>query len=108
MNPDELRKTVGENIKRYRKASNLTQMALAEKANLSVGYLCDLESGKKWGMSETISRLAVALNIQPFQLFLTEVKINNFPPAAELLQLYSDLKENIDKEFTKLLKKYPR
>ena len=107
MNPDELRKTVGENIKRYRKASKLTQMALAEKANLSVGYLCDLESGKKWGTPETISRLSIALNIQPFQLFLTEVKINNFPPAADLLQLYNDLKQNIDKEFTKLLNKYP-
>ena len=70
MNSDELRKTAGENIKRYRKSSNLTQMALAEKANLSVGYL---ESGKKWCMSVTISRLAVALNIQPFQLFLTKV-----------------------------------
>ena len=107
MNSEELRKTVGDNIKRYRKINNLTQMALSEKANLSVGYLCDLESGKKWGTPETISRLSIALNIQPFQLFLTEVKINNFPPAAELLQLYSDLKESIDKEFTKLLNKYP-
>ena len=26
----------------------MTQMMLAEKADLSVGYLCDLEAGNKW------------------------------------------------------------
>ena len=106
MNSEELRKTVAGNMRKYRKLNNLTQMALAEKANISVGYLCDLESGKKWGMPETISKIATSMNIQPFQLFMTDVKISNFPPSADLLQLYNNLKQNIDEEFTKLLKKY--
>ena len=106
MTPDELRKTVADNIKKYRKINNLTQAALAEEANLSVGYLCDLESGKKWGMPETISKLAAALNIQPFQLFMTDVKVADFPPVADLVQLYNNLKNNIDSEFAKLIEKY--
>ena len=107
MNSDELRKTVAENIRKYRKLNNLTQMALAEKANISVGYLCDLESGKKWGTPETVSKLSAALCIQPFQLFITDVAISNFPPSPDLLQLYNNLKQGIDKEFSKFLQKYP-
>ena len=43
---------------------------LAEKANLSVGYICDLESGRRWGTPETFSKLANALDISPFELLL--------------------------------------
>lgn len=57
-------------------------MKLAEKANLSVGYICDLESGRRWGTPETFAKLADALNINPFELLL---------PAASSAQESEDL-----------------
>ncbi len=60
-------------------------MKLAEAANLSVGYICDLESGRRWGTPETFSRLADALNINAFELLLPE------PKDAQKL---SELKKN--------------
>ena len=50
----------------------MTQMILAEKSDLSVGYLCDLETGNKWGTPETIAKVANALNVKPFQLFVED------------------------------------
>lgn len=81
-------------------------MVLAERADLSVGYLCDLEAGKKWGTPETISKLAAALNVQPFQLFLPEE--NEAAPSVitELLALSADLKQSIDVKITALMEKY--
>ena len=35
---------IGKNIKKYRKAKHLTQQQLADKADLSVDYVCEIES----------------------------------------------------------------
>lgn len=70
MNSKELQEIFSSNLKNARSRANLSQMKLAEKANLSVGYICDLESGRRWGTPETFSRLATALDINPFELLL--------------------------------------
>ena len=105
MTSDELRLTVAKNIKRYRKLNGLTQMALAEKADLSVGYLCDLEAGGKWGMPETIVRLAAALNVQPFQLY-AKAEEDTGAFSSDLRWLSAALKQNIDDTISDLLQKY--
>ena len=54
-------------------------MKLAEKADLSVSYVCDIESGRRWGTPETFTRLANALEVSPFELLLPK---SHNPPAA--------------------------
>ena len=105
MTSEELRMTVAENIKSYRKMNNLTQMALAEKADLSVGYLHDLEAGTKWGMPETIVKLATALNVQPFQFFMRDKERPN-TLSSDLALLSIMLKQEIDARISDLLRKY--
>ena len=70
MNADQLQELFSSNLKELRIRANLSQMKLAEKADLSVGYICDLESGRRWGTPETFSKLARALDINPFELLL--------------------------------------
>ncbi len=70
MNAAELQELFSSNLKELRVQANLSQMKLAEKADLSVGYICDLESGRRWGTPETFSKLAVALDVSPFELLL--------------------------------------
>ena len=105
MDSEESRSTVAKNIKHYRKMNNLTQMALAERADLSVGYLCDLESGGKWGTPETIARLSAALNVQPFQLYVRAEECES-SISSDLLNLSTMLKRNIDETIAVLLQKY--
>ena len=70
MDSKELQKTFSDNIKSARNRAGLSQVKLADKANLSVGYICDLESGRRWGTPDTFSKLADALGINPFELLM--------------------------------------
>ena len=70
MSSEELQELFSANLKSARNRANLSQMKLAEKANLSVGYICDLESKRRWGTPETFSKLAQALGINAYELLL--------------------------------------
>jgi len=70
MGGKELRKIFGENVKAYRNRRNWSQADLAEHANISINFLGDIERGKKWPHPETLTKLADALEIRVFELFL--------------------------------------
>ena len=63
---------ISENIKFYRKKCNLNQEQLAEKSDLSISYIKQLESGKifKNITLTTLLKLSKALNISINKLFL--------------------------------------
>lgn len=65
-------KVFGINIKRYRKAANLSQEKLAEKSNLHRTYISDIECFRRSISLENIQRLADALNIETYKLFICE------------------------------------
>lgn len=68
--------TFKENIKYYRKKMNLTQENLAEKADLSISYIKQIESTKEFkNVSLTvILKLSKALNVSVDKLFIIRVK----------------------------------
>ena len=68
----ELRAIFGKNVKIYRTRRNWSQADLAENANISINFLGDIERGKKWPHPDTLSKLADALEIRIFELFLEE------------------------------------
>ena len=74
-------------------------MALAEKADISVSYLCALEAGDKWGTPETIVKITESLNISPYQLFLSETPFSFQISPSFLILLSQQLKCDIDKRF---------
>ena len=44
-------------------------MELAEKADISMNFLSEIERGNKWPYSDTLQNLAAALNTEVFELF---------------------------------------
>lgn len=62
---------IRKNIKKYRLMNHLTLQELADKTDLSHGYIRDLEclSIEKTPTIETIGKIATALNIDIRQLF---------------------------------------
>lgn len=52
-------------LRRHRK---ITQSDLAEKTGLAQGYISDIESGRKVGSEETLSRIAAVLDVPPARL----------------------------------------
>ena len=107
MEPSEIKKVFTSNIKKYRMLNGMTQMELSIAADLSVGFLCDLESGKKWGTLETMAKLAKALNIKPYQLLLPEEDENaSVHIHKDLSELSKNLKNSIDLQIKDLIQKY--
>ena len=67
-----------KNIKYYRKLNNLTQEQLAEKTDLSISYIKQIESNKEFkNVSLTvILKLSKALNVSVDKLFVIKIKTN--------------------------------
>jgi len=69
MTEDEFRAIVRTNIKRYRVYRKWTQAELAEKLDISVNFLSDVENGKRWISPSNMVNIASVLNIEPYELF---------------------------------------
>ena len=68
MTERELHKIFSANIRRYRKALGLSQVQLAKKTGVSINFVNDLESGKKWASPATMLKLAGVYKIEAYEL----------------------------------------
>lgn len=64
----DMRKLVGRNAARLRKAAGLTQEQLAERSGFSQQYLSDLERGRRNPTVVTLRELATALGVSHVEL----------------------------------------
>ena len=64
----------GSNLKRYRTAIGLSQEAFAEKCGLHRTYISAIECFRRSIALENVQRIADALAIEPYKLFLEENK----------------------------------
>jgi len=69
MNGDDLRRILSKNIKLLRSQRSLSQIELAEKANISIPFLSNIERQIKWPHPDTLARLAKALDVEVYALF---------------------------------------
>ncbi len=75
MQPSELVMVFADNVRRIRKSLGLTQSELAERLDVHVPYISDLERGIKSPYLGNIAKLAEALEVEPSDLLLTHQKI---------------------------------
>ena len=68
-NGQELRKILGMGIRFYRQQRQFSQAALAEKANISITFLSNIERGIKYPTSDTLSAIANGLGVEVYELF---------------------------------------
>ena len=72
MEEQELRRILSVNIKRYRHYRRLSQEKLAEKLDISIPFLSDIENGKKWVSPRTLVKMADALTVEAYELLRPE------------------------------------
>ena len=56
-------------LKQRRQLKALTLSEVAKKAELSEGYICDIEKARRLPAYDTLDRLATALNEEPIVLY---------------------------------------
>ena len=76
MTEAEIRAVFGSNLKRYRNYRKFSQAELAEKLDISIPFLSDVENGRKWISPMTLAKFASALNIEPYELFKSEKTVS--------------------------------
>ena len=77
MNGPEIRMVLAKNIKSFRIHRDWSQADLAERADISIPFLSDIERGNKWPYPDTLSRLAKALGVEIYELFRKESPLTN-------------------------------
>jgi transcriptional regulator with XRE-family HTH domain len=88
MEEQELRGILSNNIKRCRLKNNLSQLALAEKVDISTNFLSDIERCKAWVSPNTIVKIASVLNIEPYELFKADALL--LDTEKDILQHYAN------------------
>lgn len=68
----DLRRRFGRLVAAHRRRKGLTQEALADRAEISVDMVSKIESGAT-GARFPVERLAAALDVDPAELFSTEI-----------------------------------
>ena len=104
----ELAKTLSSNIKKYR--GKMTQEALAEKANVSFQLINGIEGCRKWVSKKTLSRIAAALGVEVYQLFIqqdkTPVFIEETPENEKIrTQVTEEVLDEVERSVKKTLEK---
>lgn len=80
----KLKIILGKNVKYHRYRKKLTQEKLAEILNVSPNYVGRLERGQHSPSLDKIERIAQALNIKAFELFLERDDFNDLPNRVNL------------------------
>lgn len=80
----KLKTILGKNVKYHRYRKNFTQERLAEILEVSPNYVGRLERGQHSPSLDKIERLAKALGVQAFELFLERDDFNNLPNRVNL------------------------
>ena len=72
MKEKELKGILGKNIKYFRQNRQLSQAELAEKANISVTFLSNIERGNNYPQVGTLCNISNALSVNVWELFKGE------------------------------------
>lgn len=81
----EQKYVIAENIKKYRKKIGVTQMELAEKADLSIETIKCIETSKRTMSLDSFLRISHVLKVSPVILISEEIETIPYIERFELL-----------------------
>ncbi len=102
---DEKISQVGQRIFALRKQQNLTREMLAEKADISVQFLADIEKGRKNMTITTLRKISAAL-FATTDYIVNGSKEKTDETECELIDLCKSLSPKLQAKAIKLLKVY--
>jgi transcriptional regulator with XRE-family HTH domain len=101
----DLHRNLIRNLKRRRASLGISQMELAEKADLSSGYVGEIEMGRKFPAPEALERLALALDTKPWRLLMGDDDAAEWNGAEAFYAAADEIRERLNKEIDSLMKR---
>jgi len=95
---------LARNIKYFRTQRQLSQAQLAEKANISVTFLSNIERGKMFPKVETLSRLTESLGVEVQELFQPDLTSEDHKKMMS--RLSEDMTKNVNLAMAEVFKLY--
>ncbi|MDR1411451.1 MAG: helix-turn-helix domain-containing protein [Spirochaetaceae bacterium] len=110
MADEYIRSVLSDNLRKLRNRREWSQMELAEKANISMNFLSEIERGLKWPYPETLQNLAGALGVEVFELFKPKSD-ENAPGTEEYMNRFSNdvliaVQESVKKSLANVKRQY--
>jgi transcriptional regulator with XRE-family HTH domain len=102
----QIKELLSLNIKILRKKWGFSQEKLAEYTSLSAQTISDIEGCRTWVSDKTLEKLANALNVDIFQLFLPQDEENRDNPKVNLHNRISKLKISMKEDIDKRLDQF--
>ncbi|MCL2191278.1 MAG: helix-turn-helix domain-containing protein [Treponema sp.] len=97
MGGQEVKTELGKNIKFLRLRRQYSQADLAEKADISIIYLSNIERGLKFPKPAILSQIAEGLGVNVYELFKTDIV------PDDNRELVSRLSEDVTQKVTQAL-----
>ncbi len=98
----DFRRILGKNIRRISREKGLSQLQLSTEANVSVAFINSIENAQKWVSATTLAKICKALEVKPYELFLTE----DIEP--EELQMIANNHAKMITDIKDIIKKYSK
>ncbi|MGL4982778.1 MAG: helix-turn-helix domain-containing protein [Treponemataceae bacterium] len=93
-----LQECLAKNIKKYRRIQGISQVKLAEMADVSATYIALLEKGRRFPSLQVLHAIAAALKIDDIDLFDKSILTNN-PYKNSKKELRQKIEQVIDEVF---------
>ena len=84
MESQELREALSLNLKKYRKVKGWSQFELSEKAEISEQTVNSIEGLRLWPSDKTLAKMANALEVEMYKLFVPQKVTLQTETLAEL------------------------
>jgi transcriptional regulator with XRE-family HTH domain len=98
-----LQDTFITNLKKFRKERRVSQMTLARLCDTSGNYIGEIEAGRRIPSFQKIERIAQALQIPSYQLFMQETPEKEQNTGDILSQLPFSAKEEVKSHLLSLI-----
>jgi len=101
-----IKDTLGKNIKLLRARRGLSQADFAEKAEISITFLSNIERGIKYPQPDMLSKIATSLGVGVNELFVVDFVSSE---DDRLLNHFSeDITKSVNKAMAEVIKRYTR
>ena len=92
---DYIRYCLASNLRLRRAILQMSQEELAQRADMSPGFIANIETGRNFPSSKAILKISAALKIEPWKLFLDPQKQDMFFTRDEIFQWFEDSRKRL-------------
>jgi len=104
MKEKKLKGILGKNIKFFRLRRQFSQANLAEKSNISITFLSNIERGNNYPQAGTLCNIANSLGVEVWELFREENSFNE--QTAIINRISEDFSKHVNIALETVHKKY--